>query len=112
MNNKKEKQENNSSEKDYSKYSYKEEANVVISGRTFNLSNNLLHLLLKDETKVFFQTDENGNETPPIFFKTDKGKAIDDMIAVLWSEHIKNVDNGVATPLELLQEDNRPIITK
>jgi hypothetical protein len=92
----------------YGEYTYEKDAKVVIKGATFNFINILLNRLNDDEVKTYFKHDmKDGFEDTPTMFATAKGMAIMEALELIHSEHIRNVDNGVASKIE---EVNRPKI--
>lgn len=96
-------------EKDYTKYTYKNDAKVEVSGATFNFINVVLNTINEDEVKVFYAHENSSNSfsDTPTMFSTPKGMAIGKALEMIFNEHVKNVESGVAVSIE---EEERPKI--
>jgi hypothetical protein len=100
---------------DYTKFSYKEDAKVIMPGAVFTSLLNLLTHLNDDERKTFWTmkpTPEEmfSDENKPLVYLTEKGMALSDMLGTMFVVHQDNTDAGVATSIEELSKPQLEIV--
>lgn len=98
-------EDNNKETTNYAEYTYEKESDVVIKGSVFNMINMVLNKMNEDEVKVYFKYNnkDGGFDDKPTMFSTEKGMTISHVLELIYHEHVKNVESGVAIKMEELQ---------
>lgn len=99
----------------YSEYGYRPDDNIEIKGSHLLALINLFHKLAQEEVEIYFPLNEQGailDRSKPEVRMKPKGVAFQDEAYNLFDLHVKNVREGKATKLSVIEEELKNLAKK